>query len=322
MLGIASRKAGSDIECPKCGLSQVVPSEEAAAAAIAMDQIAQSQIAAADISDLVVYDDQPAVIETPRRRKSQEPRAASKSSATPPPTDAVAKPTADLAPGEHTRGSPENSVASAAPPAEPEQPVPADMILYRRRTFYVQAVLLVVIAVVFFGTGYFIGRGDATYEMQTEAEQAAKQRIPIQGVLEYDSGGSKWACDENAVVIALPAGKVPANKIPIQDLRPGAAAPGEESRAVKTIRALGGAYTRADAEGKFYMVVPGEGTYQLLLISAHTRRGAGVEINDLELDDMDAFFSMSAELIGRFDYRWTTEEVKEGFDPIELRFPL
>ena len=123
----------------------------------------------------------------------------------------------------------------------------------------------------------------------------------------------------------LPRGKsfcTPANKIPVQDIRPGAAAPGEESRAADIIRALGGACTRADAEGKFYMAVPGQRAYHLLLISAHTRRGKGVEINDLELDDLDAYFIMPADLIGRFDYRWTTEEVKEGFDPIDLRFPL
>jgi len=309
LLGIASRKAGSDIACPKCGLSQEVPNEEAAAAAMAMDQFAQSEIAA-DVANLVVYDDQPAVIETARQRSSQQPSTGSTSSTKTPSTKAVATP------------PPVGSPAPEAAPVKPGQPVPGDMILYRRRTFYVQAVLMVVIAGVFFAVGYFIGRGDATYELQTDEENAARERIPIQGVLEYDSGGGKWSCDENAVAIALPVGKIPASKIPIQDLQPRAAAVGEESPAAEIIRRLGGAYTRADAEGKFYMAVPGEGTYHLLLISANARRGGGVEINDLELDDMGSYFLMPADLIGRFDYRWTTEEVKEGFDPIELRFPL
>jgi len=58
MLGIASRKAGAEIDCPKCGLSQVVPSEEAAAAALAMDRGGHGSAVTDDPSDLVVYDDE------------------------------------------------------------------------------------------------------------------------------------------------------------------------------------------------------------------------------------------------------------------------
>ncbi len=72
MLAIATRKAGTDIECPKCGISQLVPSEEAALAASAMDQLVKSQPVVDDAADLTVYDDEPSVIESPRSRKSQE----------------------------------------------------------------------------------------------------------------------------------------------------------------------------------------------------------------------------------------------------------
>ena len=39
LLGIARRKSGTEIYCPKCGVPQIVPNEQAAAAALAMSEL-------------------------------------------------------------------------------------------------------------------------------------------------------------------------------------------------------------------------------------------------------------------------------------------
>jgi phage FluMu protein Com len=99
----ASRKAGSEIRCPKCQGAQIVPAEE------------------------------------PERETT-------------------------LAP----------SPVPAGPPGEPTGD--SGMILFPRRTLYIQAVLFVVLALGAFLIGYFVGRGDAKYERQLEQETLNRQR--------------------------------------------------------------------------------------------------------------------------------------------------
>ena len=162
LLGIASRKAGSEIECPKCGVSQVVPNEEAASAALAMDQFAQAHVTSETASDLIVYEDRPSAIETPRPRVTEGPGASTSGRAAPD------------APPMH-------------PPGEPGRPLPRGMILFPRRIYYVQGLLFLTVALAAFGSGYFIGRGDATYRQKIDQEEA--RRVQISGKLVYDQGG-------------------------------------------------------------------------------------------------------------------------------------
>jgi phage FluMu protein Com len=292
LLGIASRKAGSEIQCPKCGIAQIVPTEEAAAAALAMDQFAKTRPAVENPADLVVYDDEPSAIETPRPR--------------PPETAAAGKTTPSPPIGEF--------------PVELARPLPQGVILYPRRTFYVQGLLLVILAAVAFGAGYFIGLGDASDRKLREEEEAERQRVPIRGKLVYDPGTGKIAGDENAVVIALPEGKSPASEISVQGIRPRDPPPSENDPSVRKIRELGGAYTRADALGAFYMVVPDQGEYRMLIISNNAARPTGVEIDEVDLSEMQQYFQLAEHLVGRSQYRWTLEEVNVGFNPIELEF--
>jgi len=295
LLGIASRKAGSEIKCPKCGIAQVVPNEEAAAAALAMTRFAKTREVFDDAADLVVYDDEPAAIETPRPTPS---------SVTTPATPATA---AASGPAEPL-------------PSAPGQPVPQDMILFPRRTVYVHGALLAIVAAVFFGAGYLMGRGDANYQQQAEAEAAAKERILVEGHVVYDLGSGQLAGDEDAVIIALPTGKFPEKPISFRGIRSVDEPPGENHQSVRMIVALGGTYTRADVQGAFSMVVPDRGRYRLLIISAHAARPAGAEIDEFDLSEMQQYFDLPDHLVHRYQYRWTTEEINIGFNPIQVEF--
>jgi len=286
LLGIASRKAGSEIACPKCGLSQVVPSEDAAAAALAMGQFAKSAQPITADENLVVYEDEPSVIETPRRRS-------------PPPMTASPMSEAE---------------------AGPHEAVPSGMILYPRRALYLQALLFLALGVTAFATGYFVGRGDANYQQQIQQQEAARLRVPVRGRVIYSHQNQPALADENAVVILLPEAKLPDRKLSFRDIRPGDPMPADPPRTVRLIRELGGEYGRTDAQGEFFLVVPDQGTYRLLIISNHADREKATEIDEVEEEEMKSYFDLPELLIERRRYRWTKEEINVGFNSVEVRF--
>jgi hypothetical protein len=284
LLGIATRKAGSEIQCPKCGWSQVVPSQEAALAAIAMDLFARNHEALENTSNLTVYDDEPALIEMPQPADLQRPPLESPTAATAP---AASTPRAQDLRGE---------------------PLPPGMILFPRRTLYIQGLLLLILFAVGFGSGYFIGRGGA--EDQRRKDQPAQERILVEGTLVYDPGTGRLAGDHNAVIIALPEGKLPRQRISSEGIRPQALS-AESQKSVQMIRELGGEYARADTSGNFSLVVPDRGRYHLLFISNHATRPEGTDIGEADLSQMEQYFSMAALLIGRYKYSWTLREIND-----------
>jgi phage FluMu protein Com len=333
MLGIASRKAGAEIACPKCGFSQTVPSEEAAAAALAMDQFGRGQVVAESASDLVVYDDAPTAIETPRPRREPSPapaassdtRTAEAGSKEKRRSSGGGKPTATGQTSDRDRGPAQPAPTTPAAP-EPEDspvegaPVPRGMILFPRRTFYVQGVLFLVLAGVSFAAGYFMGRGDARLKLQEAQEELSKVRVLVEGTLVYQPGPNQVEPDERAVVMALPLDKFPEKKLTIQGIRPSDREPPPSHPTVRQIRELGGTYARADEEGTFDMIVPDKGTYRVLVISAHARRPKESDIHEPDLEQLGKYFTQPDVLIGRHKYRFTEEEIDSGFNPIEIDF--
>jgi hypothetical protein len=194
------------------------------------------------------------------------------------------------------------------------------MILFPRRTYYLQAVLFLVVAVLAFGSGYLIGRGDGSYDKQVEQERAVRQKVLVQGRLLFDPGTGQPSGDENAVVMALPQGEYPKQLLSIQGVRPQDPPPGQEHPTVRSIVELGGDYARANASGGFDLVVPAEGKYWLLLISAHAARATNEPVGEADLAEIDRYFQLGEHLLNRYKYRWRLEEIRVGFNPIEIDF--
>ncbi len=283
MLGIASRKAGSRIECPKCGLPQIVPSEEAAAAAMAMDQLAPSHQPVAETANVVVYDDRPTPIDSPR----------------------------PITPSGETV---EPSEEAAGPV------IPRQMILYPRRSLYLQAVLMLLLAAGAFACGYAIGRGDAAHRREIVREEAARQSVLIDGKLVYNPGTGQIAGDADAVVIALPAEKRPEKGFSIHGIRPQDSPPAESHKTVRRIVEFGGAYARAAKSGNFDFLLPDQGAYRLLVISRHASREPGEDLDEVDLAEIQEYFPLAEQLLGRSKYRWSTERIENGFQSVEIDF--
>ncbi len=270
LLSIGSRKTGAEIQCPKCGHSQTVPSEEAADAALAMEQFSGLETAVV-VPELAVYDDDPVPLDAPPRRRSA-------------PTPVPADPKAKLF---YTAG---------------------DFVIFPRQTLYGQAILLPVIALLAFAAGYLIGRGDASYELFLDEQSAGREEVLVEGKLVYDPGAGGLEGDEGAVAIILPRDKRPERKFSVVGIRPHET-PLESDRTVRGIRELGGVYARADASGSFNPLIL-TGKYYVLLISRHADRADDDRLDELDKKQMGEYFDDPSNLIRDQKYRWSIQRIE------------
>ncbi|HUT90415.1 MAG TPA: hypothetical protein VMY37_13015 [Thermoguttaceae bacterium] len=291
LLAIASRKAGARIDCPECGFGQTVPTEEAAAAgAMAESALARKTADAPPIA--TEYDDESSVLDASGYPGSR------RVIPIPPP-----------APG-----------PPQAPAAQAARPMPPGTILYRRRTLYLHGLLFLLLAVGAFVAGYFVGRGDVTLPLPGARPEPAAERVLVEGKLYYDAEPGKVAPDVGAVILALPAERLPEATLPIQGLRPVDPPPSPESESVREIENLGGAYERADDSGTFRIVLPEPGQYRVLLISRQTGRAPETDVDELDLSQISRYFHHAADLVGPYKYRWTLEEINADGASIQRNF--
>lgn len=285
LLSIGRRKAGTEIQCPKCGYPQTVPSEEAAAAAMAMQQFGGLETAV-EVPELAVYDDEPVPLSSPRGRPRRM---------------------AEPAP---IRAATEKFYRAAG-----------DVVVYPRQTLYYHAMLFPVVALVAFAAGYLIGRGDASYELFIAGESAGKEEVLVEGRLVYDPGTGKLEGDGESIAILLPRDKRPKKKFSVLGIRPHES-PAESHATIRGVRELGGVYARAKPSGAFDSLAL-TGKYYVLLISRHADRPAADLLDELDKKQIGEYFDDPATLIRDQKYHWTAEEILPGQrDPIEHSFGL
>ena len=303
LLGIGTRKAGTEISCPKCGTAQIVPQPEEAEAvtsAARRSQAASSGDSGLDsgsvseiFSQIVVYDE-------------TSPSAADLIGATGPENQTASRPI-----------NSEVNIIGHSPLVG--RPLPSGMVLFRRSTLYLQGVLITVVALAAFGAGFIIGRGEMRYRAAVEEAQAAMQRVVVRGKLSYRAAALAIRPDEKAVVIAFPAGQYPPKPFSADGLRPRDPIV-DTNRTIDAIRKLGGDYARADASGDFTLDVVGQGRYHLLMISAHAARDADTPIDEADLESLRRYFHLPETLIGRYHYLWENQTIQIGMNPIERVF--
>jgi phage FluMu protein Com len=283
LLSIAGRKAGSDIDCPQCGQTQTVPSEQAAEAAMAMiqsHQLGETDPTAAD-SPFVVQD----------------------------PFDT---------------GGVDAGELDQAMPFSADRPPPVGMILLSRQTLVFQGILLAVLPIAGVALGYFFGRCDSRPPVDAAPLKPAREEVLMQGKIVWEEttgdNGGEIVGDEGAVIIVLPDGVFPESTLSIQDIRPQDPHPSSDNKSLKKIDELGGLYARADALGLFPLVFPDSGKYHILLISRNAARPQDTPIDEDDLGEIKRYFIRGDDLIGRYKYRWSTEEISRESPPIEHSF--
>jgi hypothetical protein len=192
------------------------------------------------------------------------------------------------------------------------------MILFPRRMLYVEAVLYVTVAVTAFGLGYLSGRGRPS---AAKEDADVQKRVPVEGkVLLITPAGTRRG-DEGAVVIVLPAGKLPDKRLPVAGLQPGDPLPAAGDATSSALAEYGAAASRADVSGEFSFFVPAAGSYRILVISRHAMREADEQSEQRDLSDLGNYFDTPADLLRRHRYRWQTRDLRLGAAPLNIEFP-
>ncbi len=212
----------------------------------------------------------------------------------------------------------EGSVELRVPSSQPSRLtlVPSDKILFPRRMLYVEAVLYLTVAVTAFGLGYLVGRrGPSTAGKGDGSTQ-------VQGVLGKVSWvprtGAKRG-DEGAVVIVLPAGKLPGKRLPIAGLRPGDPPPAAGDATSVALAEFGGATARADAAGDFSLSVPAAKSYRVLVLSRAATRVPHELLEKPDLLELEKYFDAPAELLKNSRYHWKDHGLRDGrIDPVDF----
>lgn len=336
-LSIARRKAGTEIACPTCGRGQCVPGEpsaelpeesgEADPAADEVETVENGQSVPEPIaevpSDLEGEEDQPPFVFSP-------------ASAEPPPfPDEV-----DLSKTIDLDYPPEAARVSAAPPPpprslpskadrEPSGAMPRPPVPW---AVYVQALLLLCVALGAFSGGYYLGRQDGS-AMDAEPEEQtialgepddgfANEEVLLEGRILWMPNLGQSAGDGSATFIALPQNRIPQSSLPITGLQPGGADDAGTRASVAALRAHGGVFARAESDGTLASVLPREGRYHLLMISRNTLRPRDQPIRARDLVEMKQYFAEPEALIGESKYVWMPVEMRVGAPVVEHDFGL
>ena len=281
LLAIASRKGGTEIDCPKCGQRQAVPAADPGALATPGNALED-----VDVAQMLGQPDPGSV--------------------RPPP----APPRVDrLAPPPHAGPMP-------APPA-----LPPGMVLVRRRMIHLQAAFFFALTAAMFGLGYWLGSQRAptpTAAPAADAEAPAIEPSLVEGLVVYEDEAGKLLGDVGGVVLALPEGRPPKEPLVLAGMEPNPApvdptkpqSP-ERQKVVDQVGALGGACARVEAKGSFSLVLR-PGNYRILFVSAHARRPKGDDINEADLAEMRRYLDAPEKLIGAWKYSWGVHAISSA----------
>jgi len=318
LLAIGTRKAGTEIHCPKCGEPQVVPTQE-----VPVETPSLSTPDATAIESMVVSDwlQPSSELSAPPIIAPSPPRPASSfapASAFPAAREFPNEPSAIVEPPASA-----DDVLVAMPPVvfEPFEPpamsaptfalpephaIPPGMVLLRRRTMHLQAMCFLLLACGMFAAGYYVGTRQPGSSATGGSAPSGSDVPPtmIEGQVIFENPEGRLVGDVGATVIALPEGKLP--KTPLTLSVQQAQAP--------QLRELGGAQVRVAAKGQFSLLLR-PGSYRILFISAHARRAAGQDVDEADLGEIRRYLAAPEALIGPFKYAWGVHPIGPGLSP-------
>ena len=177
--------------------------------------------------------------------------------------------------------------------------------------------MLGVSAATFFMLGLMVGNltsSPGTNQNSSTSYAGFVEDCRITGVVTFRSEGRDLA-DVGAVVILFPRGSTPQ-----QRQAPGLIMPKTfialDNPTIEAIYNAGGTVVRADADGKFDVLVDQGREFRLLVLSKN-RRAKGRELEENQSNILDLWFAPAEKLIRDNDFQWqdvnaSSEEVDVG----------
>jgi DNA-directed RNA polymerase subunit RPC12/RpoP len=178
-----------------------------------------------------------------------------------------------------------------------------------RSVIYAQGVLLGVVALVAFSLGVFVGG----VGKKVAGDEQEITDHSIAGVVTYVTRADETKPDNDSVVILLPEGKLPDQKIAIAGVRPaepGADPPESPNPSENGIVALGGVVRRVNLKGDFSAELPDSRNYHVLIVSQHTYRPDGKSPEHSHVALLGDYFESASDLIGPNKYHFQTVKIK------------
>jgi hypothetical protein len=191
-----------------------------------------------------------------------------------------------------------------------------DRVAISRRVLYLQGILLAAVGLGSLVIGVMIGRGTS---QPPEMQFAFPRPCLITGSIAYQDERETDRPDRGAVAIVVPRDLHPEQKIHLVGLRPQDPRPAEDDQGLRSLRAIGGDYCRADAEGRFWLRVPDRGDYFVLFISA-ARSQQDEDPPREHLAQIGRFFLLAPQLFDGHAYVWREESVQSDRE-LSMRFP-
>jgi predicted RNA-binding Zn-ribbon protein involved in translation (DUF1610 family) len=285
LLAVSSRKAGAQVNCPKCGAAIIVPDaveESTVSASPSPQQIQISTPADGPPSVLTA----PTVVTAGARFEDAEVEQALSSLV-------ISEPAPTTSP-------------QSAPLVTPRlEGAERQTLLLPRSVIYFQGALLGVVALLFFLAGVWIG-GFANPSGPGNPGGHAMATVRLDSLLRYKAENGATRPDEGAVVLVLPEKQV-TDRIPASQLKPGGPALTAAEPVITQLQFMGGAFGRTDSTGKLQGLVVPQGTHHVLLLSNHGRRTG--EPRPQDLATLGNYLEGAADLLADRQYRLRTEEL-------------
>jgi hypothetical protein len=182
-------------------------------------------------------------------------------------------------------------------------------VTFSRRVLYVQGALISVVALFGFVLGYYVGRSQA----EPIVVSHTPEKVLITGRVIYENSLGQKLPDGGAVVLAMSSGRrVPRAERPsLVGLGPANPPLDDNDPVITTIRNLGGAYARADEQGRIELTLrPGE--YFVLWVSRGATRSASAIPRSEDLNTLGALVRDADQLIGEQRYVLASVELDSG----------
>jgi|GEM_PF-3737531 len=205
-------------------------------------------------------------------------------------------------------------------------PVPSGKILFSRNVFYWQFALTLLLATGVGILGYFLGRGDATYDAKQEHLEKLTTRATISNSVDYLDHLGVSHPDGGAVAFYLPnfqEDQMPKGwkKINSFELRPEDAAPPKSHSGRKQLEKFGGFIKRVNTEGQIKGTLEKKGYWYLFVISRNSQRPEGEDFPSSDIDLLDKYFTDFRYLIGSSRYQIVPVSVTNHYNGTNIVFP-
>jgi hypothetical protein len=128
-------------------------------------------------------------------------------------------------------------------------------------------------------------------------------RLALTGRVTYTNDNGESRADDGARILAFPEKRLGTGKIPVVGFRAGA---GEADYRLSkaSLRSVGGDFAKADSQGRYELSLPGQGPYQVLIISRYQNQKDAAALENTLRKTLEGYFDRPNLVIGQVKHHF------------------